>query len=126
MNQCLEEDSMFGSTVFLHDQHGTPYHRGPQCSAKPNTPAWKRSTQSSSNNTSECQKTRFIDQALGLPTAVTELTHRRYTRRSEIPELFYTKSEIKMIMASWEQDGTMWQFAMKKMVNGKKKVVGLF
>lgn len=126
-----DNNMMFGSTVFLHDQHGTPYHRGPQCSAKPNTPAWKRSTQKSTSNNdntnnNQCQKTRFIDQALGLPTAVTELTHRRYTRRNEIPELYYTKAEIKMIMASWEQDGTMWRFAMKKMVNGKKKVVGLF
>ena len=129
-----ECDPSSSTIVYLHDQSGIPYHLGPQCQAKSNTPAWNKyksiqhvQRQGKEKCDIKQQKTRFIDEALGLPSGpVTQLSTRAYTKRKDIPELYYTKQEMKQIMLSWETDGTIFRFAQMKMIDGKEKIVGLF
>ena len=92
------------STVYLHDKTGTPYHRGPQCQAKPDTPAWKRPRTDTIDGSEQSQQTRFIDEALGLPSAVTELAHRNFTRQRDMADLYYTKEEVKACMREWREE----------------------
>ena len=110
------------SVVFLHDRAGIPYHRGSQCQAKPNTPAWnnkriceqqQQGPEIIQHNTRQKQ-TRFIDEALGLPSAVTQLSTRAFTQRRDIPDLYYTKQEMKQIMKSRETYYSHCRFAEKK------------
>jgi hypothetical protein len=120
---CIEFEE---STVYLHDKTGTPYHRGPQCQAKPNTPAWKRPRVELDG--SERQQTRFIDEALGLPSAVTELAHRSFTRQRDIADLYYTKEEVKACMREWREEDADGRssptniMSWSRLVNPKKKV----
>ena len=109
------------SVVFLHDRAGIPYHRGSQCQAKPNTTAWnnkrrceqQQGPETIQHNTRQ-QKTRFIDEALGLPSAVTQLSTRTYTQRKDVSDLYYTKQEMKQIKKTWEADYTHCRFPEKK------------
>jgi len=109
------------SKVYLHNESGQPYHRGPNCRATPNTPAWKRHYKIAHR-----LRTRFVDEVLGLPSAVTELISRPRTKKRDVPTLFYTNMEIKMFLGEWQKSGTMCTYATKMKVNGKMRTVGTF
>lgn len=112
------------SVVYLVNQATRqPYHRGPECCARPGTPAWKRLAPSTG---APRVRTRFVDEALGLPSAVTEMTERPRVAREDYPALFYTKKDYSLFTKELVESGAAIQYAKKVVINGKKKVAGMF
>ncbi|KAL9182068.1 hypothetical protein ACHAXT_012411 [Thalassiosira profunda] len=81
------------STIYLRLDSGRPYHRGPQCCPHTPRPAWRRRDSS--------VHTRFVDEALGLPSAVTERITRPRVSRDELPLLFYSKEDFRSEWAAF-------------------------
>lgn len=79
------------SKVYLNDEDGLPYHRGTGCCAPPNTPAWKRDSSIKPH-----VQTRFIDDALGLSTVVTEMMIRPRVEKDDLSTLFWSKEDVEL------------------------------
>ena len=79
------------SKVYLNDEDGLPYHRGTGCCAPPNTPAWKRDSSIKPH-----LQTRFIDEALGLSTVVTEMMTRPRVEKDDLSALFWSKEDVEL------------------------------
>lgn len=102
--------------TYLRDRAGRPYHRGAQCCAAPDTPAWKRHP-----SVKDRICTRFIDESLGIPTAVTEMIH--HPRTEDASRFFCSKQDIKTFT---DELAASKKFSTKMRVNGEVKTVGIF
>lgn len=119
----LDEGIHKGCTVvtLLRDRDGRPYHQGAQCRAAPGTPAWRRGP-----SVKDRICTRFIDESLGLPTAVTEMIRHPRTQMEDVSSLFYSKQDIDAFTEDHLEESENRYKSLKTRIIGNLPTVAIF